>query len=512
MYVPAMQMEYMMTEKIHRGKIKTSPDPLVVKYLIGPGIANDIKYRYQAFLDCNKAHVLMLSKQGIIANDVAKAILKANVHLAEMGEHPTFPIDPNREDFYFNLEAYVIESVGIEIGGQQHTARSRNDLYATCARLAVRNAYFEMCKAYLAMRQAILDLGSQHLETVFAGYTHMQPSEPITFAHYCSAILNAIERDYRRLEHTYEGLNRCPLGGGSMGSTTWPIDRTYTSDLLGFDAPIDNSIDCVASRDFLTDILSTLSLGSNTLSRFCQDLYVWATPDYGYIEVSDSCAVCSSIMPQKKNPWVLEHIKAKAAHVEGCFISALNVMKNVIYSHCEDMCGEAANYFFMGLDEMRIMCELMQVSVQGLKINQDRMLENAKHNFCTVTELANELVRHDKISFRMAHDIVADVVQYMITHHKAADEIGVDILNPIYNKLFGRATTMTDEQVHAALDPRTIAFSKRCSGDSAPETVRNQLIARQNQLNLDQQTLQLRQAKVQTAHDMLERAVLEMIL
>ena len=500
-----------MAEKIHRGKIKTPPDPLVVKYLIEPGIKNDIKYRYQAFLDCNKAHVLMLAKQKIIARETAAAILRCNNDMAAMGDGPQFPVDPGREDFYFNIEAHLIEEVGIEIGGQQHTARSRNDLYATCARLAVRKAYFDICHVYNRMRRAILEVARANTDAVFAGYTHMQPSEPITFAHYCSAILNAMERDFRRISHCFEGLNICPLGGGSMGSTTWDIDREYTADLLGFAGPIDNSIDCVASRDFATDILAALSISANTISRFCQDLYVWATPDYGYVEVSDSCAVCSSIMPQKKNPWVLEHIKAKAAHVEGCFISAINVMKNVIYSHCEDMCGEAANYLFPGIEEMKVMCELMEVSIRGITVKKDRMIETARGNFCTVTELANYLVRHDGISFRMAHDIVADVVAYMIEHKKTADEIGTDVVNPIFRKLFGRTTSMTDEEVRAALDPQKIAYAKTCIGGTAPAEVERQLANREAGLVRDEAELAEREAAVADAKRRLEAAVAEMI-
>ena len=496
-----------MSEKIHRGKIKTPPDPLVVKYLIKPGIENDIKYRYQAFIDCNKAHVLMLAKQGIVQKEVAAAILRSNAEMAKSGDRPTFEVNPDREDFYFNMEAKLIEDVGIEIGGQQHTARSRNDLYATCARLAVRRAYFEMCGIFNRMRQAIIDVARENTDAVFAGYTHMQPSEPITFAHYCSAILNALERDYRRFAHAFDGLNICPLGGGSMGSTTWDIDREYTAKLLGFDKPVDNSIDCVATRDYATDMLAALSIASNTISRFCQDLYVWATPDYGYVEVSDSCAVCSSIMPQKKNPWVLEHIKAKAAHIEGCFISALNVMKNIIYSHSEEECGEAANYLYPGLEEMKIACELMEVSIRGMIINKERMLETARGNFCTVTELANYLVRHDNISFRMAHDIVADVVAYMIENNKKADEIGTDVVNPIFMKLFGRTTTMTDEEVRAALDPKTIAYAKKCIGGTAPEEVTRQLDSRQAGLDRDVAELQARESAVNEAKAELEAQV-----
>lgn len=496
-----------MSEKIHRGKIKTPPDPMVVKYLITPGIENDIRYRFQAFLDCNKAHVLMLKEQKIISKATAKAILQCNVDMANMGDKPTFAIDPAREDFYFNLEAHLIEEVGIEAGGQQHTARSRNDLYATCARLALRNAYFVICEKFNEMRQSILELGKNSVDVVFSGYTHMQPSEPITFGHYCSAILNALERDYRRIAATYEGLNRSPLGGGSMGSTTWPIDRTMTATLLGFDAPIDNSIDCVASRDYVTELLAALSLASNTLSRFCQDLYVWSTPDYGYVEVSDSCAVCSSIMPQKKNPWVLEHIKAKAAHVEACFSSALNVMKNVIYSHNEDVCGEAANYLYPGLHEMEAMCDLMTVSVRGLTLKREHMLEKAKTNFCTVTELANALVRKDGISFRMAHDIVADVVAYMLKYGKAADEIDRSVINPIFEKLFARTTAMMDEEIHAALDPQAIASAKSCLGGTAPAEVQRQLASREEAIKRDIEVCLARKKRVQLAKTRLEECV-----
>lgn len=467
-----------MSEKIHRGKLKTPPDATVVKHIIQPAMEADIQYRFQAFIDSNKAHVLMLAKQGIIEKNVAKAILVCNDEMAKMGDRPTFPIDPNREDFYFNIEAYLIDKVGIEIGGQQHTARSRNDLYAVCARISVRDAYLEICELFNELRQNILDVATKNTDAVFAGYTHMQPSEPITFAHYCSAVLNALERDFSRIEHCYAGLNICPLGGGSMGSTSWNIAPDFTAHLLGFDGPIDNSLDCVATRDYVTEILAALSIAAVTVSRFCQDLYIWASPDYGYIEVSDSCAVCSSIMPQKKNPWVLEHIKAKSAHIEGCFISAINVMKNVIYSHNEETSGEAANYLFNGLEEMKRICELTTVSCRGLIIKKDRMLERAKKNFCTVTELANYMVRKEKISFRTAHDIVAEVVAKTIDAGKTSDQIGLSTVAPIFEKYIGRPTVLTDTDIKSALDPQIIVEAKTSIGGTATEEVLRQLAIR----------------------------------
>ncbi|MDO4937112.1 MAG: argininosuccinate lyase [Sutterellaceae bacterium] len=492
-----------MSEKIHRGKLKAVPDPLVAKYLIEPGIKSDIRYRFQAFVDCNKAHVLMLTQQKIISKEAAAQILRVNDELSDL-DTPPFECNPDREDFYFNLEAYLIEKTDIEIGGQQHTARSRNDLYDTCARMAVRKAFFELSTAFNRLRQTLIDKATESTDAVFSGYTHMQPSEPITFAHYLSGILSALERDYTRLEHVYAGLNLCPLGSCSMGSTSWNIDRQMTSDLLGFDAPMDNSIDGVASRDFITDLLATLSLASNTTSRLCQDLYVWSTPDYGYVEVPDSCAVCSSIMPQKKNPWVLERIKAKAAHIEAALISALNVMKNVIFSHTEDICGETGAYLFAAVDEMMAICKLTKLNVAGLKLNREVMLEKAKRNFCTVTELANTLVRCDKVSFRTAHDAVAYVVNAMIEQGKPADEIGIDDINAAYAALSVKPTLIRAQELKEALDPISIVFKKACIGGTNPQEVSRQLQARQEQLHRDIALLNERISKTDKAKELLD--------
>ena len=226
-----------------RGKIAADPAPEVVKFIISPAIKGDLERAYQAYLDVNKAHVLMLAECGIIKKDVAKAILEVTSEMAAMGQTPTFPIDPNREDIYFNLEHYLISRTGLEIGGQQHTARSRNDLVATVTRLVARNQFFIVCGLFNALRQTIIDLAKRNKEAVMAGYTHLQPSEPITFGHYCSAILNAMQRDYRRIARVYDSLNLSPLGGTSMGSSTFPINRIMTANLLGFDAPLNNSID-----------------------------------------------------------------------------------------------------------------------------------------------------------------------------------------------------------------------------------------------------------------------------
>lgn len=234
----------------HRGKIKKAPAPEVVKYLINPAIKTDLERSYQTILDINKAHVLMLAEEGIISTDVAKKILECTQEISAMEGHPTFEINPNVEDLYFNLEKYLLEQTGAEIGGQQHTARSRNDLFATEARMDIRGFYLRLCGMFNELRQNLINLGEANVDAVMSGYTHLQPSEPITFGHYCAGVLNALERDYERIQNAWKALNICPLGGGSMGSTTFMINRDRTSALLGFDEPMQNSIDCTASRDY----------------------------------------------------------------------------------------------------------------------------------------------------------------------------------------------------------------------------------------------------------------------
>ena len=306
-----------MDEK-HRGKIAKNPAKEVVQYLIGPAIAQDLDRSYQTILDINKAHILMLAEEGIIKTEVARSILDCTQKIASMQDNPQFEINPNVEDLYFNFERYLLEQTGAEIGGQQHTARSRNDLFACEQRMDIRRYYLNISSLFNELRQTLIEKARENTDTVMSGYTHMQPSEPVTFGHYLSGVLNALERDFERLQNAWKSLNICPLGGGSMGSTTFMINRQRTASLLGFDEPMQNSIDCTASRDYCLEIISAMAIASCTLSRLAYDLYIWSTPEFGYIEVDDSCAVCSSIMPQKKNPMTLEHIKGKAAHLEKC--------------------------------------------------------------------------------------------------------------------------------------------------------------------------------------------------
>lgn len=326
-------------------------------------------------------------------------------------------------------------------------------------------------------------------DAVFSGYTHMQPSEPVSFAHYLSAVLAGLARDYKRYANVWDSLNLCPLGGCSMGSTSYNIDRNYTAKLLGFNGPIQNSIDCVASRDYVLETVVTLAMASDTMSRLAFDLYIWSTPEFGYIEVDDSCAVCSSIMPQKKNPFTLEHMKGLAGHMEGFVVGIYSCMKNIIYSHSKDTSVEATRYLYEAMHDMEIDFTLANITIGTLKVKKDRMRDNALRNFCTVTELANYLVRYDDISFRQAHHIVADVVDKLCKEGLDSSHIDRARVNEAMKEQLGAETKLTDELIKEALDPSRIAEAKKCIGGTSAEEVKRQLDLLEEQIDADEKVL-----------------------
>lgn len=491
--------------------MKKAPAKELVDYLIRPAIATDLERSYQTLLDINKAHVLMLAKQGIIAKDVAKQILQVTQDIAGMQAHPEFEIIPDVEDLYFNFERYLIKRTSLEIGGQQHTARSRNDMFATEIRYDTRRYFLTLCEHFNNLRRSFLKIARENTDAVMSGYTHLQPSEPITLAHYCSAILNAMARDYERMSHVWSTVNQCPLGGGSMGSTTFDIDRHYTAKLLGFDKPLENSLDCVAGRDFTLELAAAMSTAGLTFSRIAMDLTLWATPEYGYIELDDSVSGCSSIMPQKKNPIALEHVRAKSGHLEAFYVSLCTGMKNVPYMHCRDISTESVRYFWTAMTEFLHDADLLNASLREMKVHKEHMVESARRNFCTVTELANYLVRIDKISFREAHEIVADVVGYLNEKHLMADQITLDELNMFCQKLFNFTSKLTADDLKAALDPVKNAQSKTCWGGTAEAEVTRQLDVIEAQLEKDEAERKVRLAQIDQAKADLEKAVEDFI-
>ncbi|WP_167577952.1 argininosuccinate lyase [Ammoniphilus sp. YIM 78166] len=476
-----------------RERLKEKPAQEMIQFLFEPAIKNDLNRSYYHMLAVSKAHLVMLVEQGVIEAEAAKQIAEVIERMESAGPG-ILEIDPNLEDLYFNIESYIIQQIGMETGGRMHTGRSRNDLYATVTRMASRESLHKLYELILELRGTLLDLAEKHTDTVMPGYTHMQPAEPVTFSHYLSGILHALERDFSRLDQAYERLNLNPLGSGAMASTTFAINRNRTAEFLGFDNIMYNSIDGVASRDYVLEILSGLSILMINLSRLSQDLYTWATDEFAYIEVGNSVAACSSIMPQKKNPITLEHVKAKAAHLQAAYISASSSLKNTPFTHSRDVSTESLKFYWEALYEVEAALKLLIATLQTVTIHEEQMLARTRTNFSTVTELANVLVRELSLSFREAHHIVAGVVTETLNQKQSADQIGSDIIAKISRETLGKEVNLLEDRVKLALDPILNVRARKIAGGSSPSEVERQIHRLKERMELDKTRLNERNA------------------
>lgn len=448
---------------------------LVVKdYLFKPAIDKDKIRSFETLIDVNKAHLLMLVSEGIISKANGQKIMNALNDIKENGVD-RLKIDDNSEDLYSNIEKELINLIGMNIGGQLHTGRSRNDLFATVLRINVRDEILDICQEIITLRKLLLNLAKDNLHTVVTGYTHTQPAEPITIAHYLSAISFAIKRDFRRFINAFETANYSPLGSCAMASTSFPINRSMVARLLGFYGPVENSLDGVASRDYVLEFLSATNICLNNISRLSHDLYIWSTDEFNLVNIDGSIAASSSIMPQKKNPITLEHIKAKSAHILGSIVSTTSTMKNTAYGHSRDVGGESQKGFWDALAETKATIKLLYETLKNITFNKDLMIDRAKDNFSTMTELANTIVREANISFREAHNVVANLVNKMIESNIRVSEITPNIIEPIINKVLGKTVKIPHSKIQEAVDPIKNVEKKRVKGGPASIEVSRQL-------------------------------------
>lgn len=489
-----------------RERLKTKPSEEIIENIFGPSIQSDINNYFVSMIVASKAHLIMLVNENIINEEKGKVILEVLNEMEERGGG-VLEINPELEDLYFNIENYIVEKLGVEIGGSLHTGRSRNDLNATVFRMNTREKVLEILNDLNELRSSLINLADENLDVVISGYTHMQPAEPITFAHYISGILFSLERDFSRLRHAYTNLNFSPLGAAAMASTSFPINRIVTAELLGFDNITFNSLDSVASRDFVLEILSALNTTLITLSRISHDFYIWTTEEFSLIELEDSIAAVSSIMPQKKNPIILEHIKAKSAHIQGAYVSASSSLKNTPFGHTRDSSVESIKFFGDALEEAKKALILMRATVKSIKVDSDLAYKRSASNFSTVTELANMLVREEGLSFRMAHSVVAKFVNQKINSSEVTNDNDQEILQYAYKSVVGEDSNLSKSLIELALEPLQNVSKKKTLGGPAPSEVKLQLERLKNNLAGDRKLYLNKKKQVKNSKDILDEKV-----
>jgi len=480
--------------------------PEVVEYLYLPRLREEFGSSFAHMTAVNRAHVLMLAKQRIISLPAARKILRALAALERRGVRG-FRLDPQLEDTYFNYEAAVIKLTGTDIGGQMHTARSRNDLGATITRLMIRDTLLEYVPLLFQARRTALAQARRYASIVMPGYTHLQPAQPLTFGHYLVGIAAALERDTRRIAGAYESANRSALGACALAGTTFPIDRALPARLLGFDGIVEHTLDAVASRDFALELLAGWAIFGLTCSRLAQDCYIWFTHEFGSVDFPDRVAGTSSIMPQKKNPVVLEHLKGKPAHLLAAFVSMAAAVKMTNFTNTVDGNRESTHWLWHARDEARACAVLLNLVLATARPNAALLEARARADFSTATDLADLLVRSGRMSFREAHHVVGGVVREAIAAGLRADQIGGDLVDRVARRVVGRPARLDAGALRRALDPRRSVEGRAHPGGPAPREVRRMIREAERRLRAEERAHAVRAARVDKAAAALRDAV-----
>jgi argininosuccinate lyase len=382
------------------------------------------------------------------------------------------------------VEEAVLAETGPEVGGNLHIAKSRNDQVTTAIRIALRNELLNIMQQVLIMQESLLTTASKHTETVILAYTHLQPAQPVTFAHYLLSHVDGLGRDMQRLQNVFEHFNLCPLGAGALATTSFPINRKTTAKLLGFGAVLENSIDAVGSRDFILETQSALTLLAVNLSRLAEDLIIWSSPDFGTIVLPDEFTSTSSIMPQKKNPEMLEIIRARASYALGDFVASAAALKSLPSTYNLDF-QEITPKLWASTDNLSSSLGIFAKLVPNLKVSGN--VENkAAAGFVGATELANMLVRKYTIAFRTAHKIIGALVKTLIDSKHTLLDATPELLQKVAQETAGIKLKFRKEDIVECTNPRKLIETYKVQGGPSPAEVERAITNRNKTLTQTQ--------------------------
>jgi argininosuccinate lyase len=403
------------------------------------------------------------------------------------------------------VEEAILKEVGWEAGGNLHIAKSRNDQVATAIRMELRKNLLSLVLSVVQMQESLAEMAEKHVKTVILEYTHLQPAQPVTFAHYLLSHFDALERDLQRLQGTYERVNLCPMGAGALATTSFPINRERVAELLGFSGIVENSIDAVGSRDFILETTAVLTLIAVNLSRLAEDLIVWSSPDFGVIELPDGFASTSSIMPQKKNPEVLEVIRARASHVLGDFVSSAAALKSLPSTYNLDF-QEITPKLWESIESINNSLTMFAKLIPNLKVSAD-VSGKALTSFSAATEFANMLVRKYNVPFRSAHKIVGSLVKLLIESKLTFLDATPELLQKVAQDAVGIKLVVNPEDITESIDPLKIVETHKVKGGPAPTEVERALTTRKQRIVLSKSKVSKLKQKLDDAESKLESTV-----
>ncbi|PLT32290.1 argininosuccinate lyase [Bacillus sp. V5-8f] len=407
------------------------------------------------------AHVKMLKACGILPADDAEKIIEGLNTLQEKAESGDLSFSVEMEDIHLNLESMLISEIG-PVGGKLHTGRSRNDQVATDMHLYLRNQTKDVLELIISLQQAILKQAQEHIETLIPGYTHLQRAQPISFAHHLMAYFWMLERDKQRFTESFKRINISPLGAGALAGTTFPIDREYSAELLGFDGIYENSLDAVSDRDFILEFLSNSSTLMMHLSRFSEEIILWSSQEFQFIELDDAFSTGSSIMPQKKNPDMAELIRGKTGRVYGNLTGMLTVLKGLPLAYNKDMQEDKEGMF----DTVKTVIGSLKIfegMISTMKVRTEAMKKATNSDFSNATELADYLAAKG-MPFREAHEVVGKLVLFCVQQGCYLADLTME--------QFKEASGLFEEDIYKALDPYEAVKRRNSAGGTGFEQVK----------------------------------------
>lgn len=443
--------------KLWGGRFTKETDKLVHQF--NASILFDQKF-YQQDIRGSIAHVMMLEKQGILTLIERDRILSGLEGIRSDIETGILIIDETSEDIHSFVEAHLIERIG-DTGKKLHTGRSRNDQVALDMKLYVRDEITELLDLVESLLQTLHGLMKEHTGTYMPGFTHLQKAQPITLSHHLGAYFEMLKRDYTRLSDAKIRMNLCPLGSGALAGTTYPLDRAYTAALLEFDGPTLNSMDSVSDRDYIIELLGSLSTIMMHLSRFCEEIIIWNTNEYRFVEIDDTYSTGSSIMPQKKNPDIAELIRGKTGRVYGALMSILTTMKGLPLAYNKDM-QEDKEFTFDAIDTVKGCISLFDGMLKTVRFNKEAMAASATGGFTNATDAADYLVNRG-VPFRDAHGIIGQLVLFCIDHSVSLDQLTLDeykAVSPVF-----------EADIYEAISLKTCVEKRTTIGAPGPQAM-----------------------------------------
>lgn len=485
-----------MQEILRRGRLEAAPDEEILRY--ASSMETD-RWIFSADIAVDLAHTVMLKEQGIISAEDCSKILAGLLKIREEGMEK---LDFSYEDIHISLESRLIDMVGEDVGGRMHSGRSRNDEVATCIRLTLREELLGLLEEIFALRKTLVSLAEKHTETLMPGFTHLQHAQPTTLAHHLCAHEAALGRDFDRVQDAFSRVNLCPLGAAAFASTGFNLNRKRTQELLGFEGLLENSMDAVSSRDFLIECASVFSNLMINLSRMAEELVIWSSSEFNFIELDDTYASTSSIMPQKKNPDTAELMRGKTGVAVGALMSLLTICKGLPLSYNRDL-QEATPNIWRSVETVRASVRVMEGMVRTMKIHPEVLSAQSVTGFTTATELADTFVREAGIPFRTAHQIVGMLA-------REGEKPTIEKIDSVAEIVLGESLSsrgLTEKMIKEALNPVSNIKRRKIEGGPAPEEMQHYIGRQQTELELNEQEI----ATIKDSIDSAFEALLEVV-